>query len=705
MKSLHAQPAPLAISRLSNGLHFSTKDDQRPSSPSPFLGLCSHGPSSFGHHHANISQQTVTESSTYAFFNHLIEQTTNSTRMSSSTSSPRSASSRRATLTSDSPHSTAHDTSYTAHRSHSSLDTFSDANCAKNSPPSLSPDVSETSNTESYSVEPVPHADAPTISDSVSTASFNLNNTSIYDSSNSCTTAPDLHFFVSLPQPPPPPPHPTAYRSLIPKLEPTTTDKRPRRVRSSRNSKIMSSASSLRSTVSSLFSLHQNVSNKKRKTVFLDLPVELIDDIMAHLDQASLRALLNVSRAISVLAIRHLYFEPVFTSTYRLAQFVTTVTHNAELAMYVKVLDLSGIKWATRKGTGEVLAGWRDWKLRNDPLSQVRRTEFSCNKTPSQQQLTDDTKRRQRSLSESQQRASKRGSASSNTFKKYSRFSKSSSDLVYVTPPSTPSTSSSYARPSKMKRKSPTSPTGSIPRPAPSSGNSSSNNPSNDWTSSPHPVQSFLLRQFAGSRDVPLGALLHLFKVCRNLLIVDLSRLPLATDYFITVPSSTTASSTSLAAKASLTLSAGYKSFPTGTMAQKYAITAQSGYLFISDVPNVPKSKLQMVLFSQLIDALADLPRLQTLNVASATWLTKELVKRLLEGCGCRHANPDEAFSQQRSSALNHLDLRDAGLARGLEWAIDGSVEELWAVFEREEAQHQQLLESNARGLLPFRRI
>lgn len=596
MPSFSAQPSPLAISRLSNGLLFSSTSGIHP-------GHRSASPSSSSGPQA-LSTQAVMESSTYAFFNHLIEQTTTNARKPS---------------------------------------------------------------------RPI-------------TTDLHKPQTEVYPNPPVILDAPDLHLNDDEdhepPTAPPPPsksPIPTGaiYRSLIPQILPEG-DARPRRVRTSRPvSRQISSASSIRScrsTISSVFSLKSNASictttTRRRRLVLLDLPVELIDDILANLDQPSLLNLLQVCRPVSALAIRHLYFEPQFTSTYRLAQFVTTVTHNVELAHYVKVLDLSHITCSTRKGTGEPLAGWRDWKLRTEPLYSIAGSHgspgtaahYNVSHLPPQRTLSPGTDTApegasppQRPLHES--RPSKRGG-----LRRYSKSSHSSTDLQELDGstakgkrkllPGHTNTSSSnhHAIPSSSTVPKPTH----VATPPPP--------PPFKHASSPHPVQSFLLRQFTNSRDVPLGALLHLLKVCHNLLIVDLSRLPLATDYFINETPSMMLSTTR---------------YPTPL--RKFPITSASGYIFVSDVARpraFPQHALKQVSISQLMDAIAGLRFLTTLNLGRATWLSKELVNRFL----------DTAESVQFTQTLHSLDFRDSGLARDLEWAIQGTPEEVKAAASPKE--------------------
>lgn len=418
----------------------------------------------------------------------------------------------------------------------------------------------------------------------------------------------------------------TIYRSLIPK-DGEKDKKIERRPRTSRQPKrLLSSASSLRSTVSSIFSLRSG--NKKPKLHLFDLPIELLDDILGNLGQQTLLQLLTVSRLISSLSIRHLYFEPQFRSTYRFAQFVTTVSHNPELAGYTKVLDLSGIRSGERPGTDEVLAGWRDWKLRTEPLyaktnsSQATLSlhHHTANLSPATTLNSDSSRRkgttRQKPRGETHRKKS--------GLLRYSKFSQSSTDLQVA------------AAPKGQRRRAISLVTGSSSK----SGLVDSALPpildgALQKTSTPfaHPMQSFLLRQYATSKDIPIGALLHIFYCCKNLMIVDLSYLPLASDYFIS--------------------------------SERYPPTAFSGYIFVSDVAQLyawSGSDITSATTEDIIQAIRSLKNLTTLNIKKATWLSKPLVIKLLE--------PSE--SNQISSTVQMLDFKDSGLARDLDWAIQG---------------------------------
>jgi hypothetical protein len=97
----------------------------------------------------------------------------------------------------------------------------------------------------------------------------------------------------------------------------------------------------------------------------INIPTELVHCIAQYLPRSSLLNLICVCRQLRAETIMLLYAKPQFTSTYRFAQFVTTVSHNRNLAELVRELDLSHFA-KMPKNIG--LAGWREWKYRSEPL-------------------------------------------------------------------------------------------------------------------------------------------------------------------------------------------------------------------------------------------------------------------------------------------------------------------------------------------------
>jgi len=96
-----------------------------------------------------------------------------------------------------------------------------------------------------------------------------------------------------------------------------------------------------------------------------NIPTELVHSIVRYLTRADLLNLICVCQQLRSETTMLLYTKPYFKSTYRFAQFVTTVSHNQKLAELVRELDLSHISKLPRDSG---LAGWREWKYRSESL-------------------------------------------------------------------------------------------------------------------------------------------------------------------------------------------------------------------------------------------------------------------------------------------------------------------------------------------------
>lgn len=100
------------------------------------------------------------------------------------------------------------------------------------------------------------------------------------------------------------------------------------------------------------------------------LPREMMDHIFSYLSQKKLHALLLTSTALSEAAALNLYRAPKFSSSYRFAQFVTTVSHSRRYAGMVRSFCL----WDSHQDDNRIdeLAGWMEWKYRSVPLYAAR---------------------------------------------------------------------------------------------------------------------------------------------------------------------------------------------------------------------------------------------------------------------------------------------------------------------------------------------
>lgn len=115
------------------------------------------------------------------------------------------------------------------------------------------------------------------------------------------------------------------------------------------------------------------------------LPFEIQCQIFASLPQRDLLHLTVTSSGLVDAAKKVLYARPYFASTYRLAQFVTSISHSPRLASYVRELDLN-LRLSMRP-QGQPLAGWREWKWRSSPLYTLRVEDISALHNPPVSQL------------------------------------------------------------------------------------------------------------------------------------------------------------------------------------------------------------------------------------------------------------------------------------------------------------------------------
>jgi len=96
-----------------------------------------------------------------------------------------------------------------------------------------------------------------------------------------------------------------------------------------------------------------------------NIPTELVHTICCYLSRDDLCNLICVCKRMHTEITVLLYAKPQFVSTYRLAQFVTIISHNQRLAELVRELNLSDI---SKLPTDFGLAGWREWKYRSEKL-------------------------------------------------------------------------------------------------------------------------------------------------------------------------------------------------------------------------------------------------------------------------------------------------------------------------------------------------
>lgn len=246
------------------------------------------------------------------------------------------------------------------------------------------------------------------------------------------------------------------------------------------------------SSLRSIFTNKTSSQSLSKPTTIHDIPTEVLEHILSFLGQADLLRVMTVSKLLTTLAVRHLYAAPEFMSTYRFAQFVSTVAHNPSLASLVKNIDLSNIP------NHPHMAGWIEWKLRRDPVYSLTASR-SHPIAPLRIQDTGGfgTKPSNR----------RRASASEVTVPKHRRafrllrFSRKKVKQDFQTSSTTVSPRNTRGLFSIITNK----------------GN--------------HPTKSILLKQYSDGKDIPIGYILHLLKCCKNMRSIVLNGIKLATDY------------------------------------------------------------------------------------------------------------------------------------------------------------------------------
>ena len=110
------------------------------------------------------------------------------------------------------------------------------------------------------------------------------------------------------------------------------------------------------------------------------LPVEILDQICTHLTQETLRSLCQTNTHLLKPAPAAMYRQPSFASTYRFAQFVSTITNSTGHATMLRGLDLSNV--SKDADADASLAGWREWRYRKHDVLSKQRYIHTNTRTP-----------------------------------------------------------------------------------------------------------------------------------------------------------------------------------------------------------------------------------------------------------------------------------------------------------------------------------
>lgn len=262
---------------------------------------------------------------------------------------------------------------------------------------------------------------------------------------------------------------------------------------------------------------------------FTQLPVEIQALVFDYVDDThSYLNCMLTSRGMYQAAKPYLYRNVSFTSTYRFAQFVSCLRLNSSLGLYVVNVDLSNIRSGYCEGDERfeareqdenaddelndllcnTLAGWRDWKYKNNPL-------YALHPAPAVP-LT----KVHSSVSIQSQNALKRVKLS-----KYFKRRRSHSENSVVISASVSHNSNNPQTNGQGNHLTHSHHTHSQTH--------STHLIHSQSLSYAHPKINKFLLNYAQSKDVPVGYVIHLINMCPNLESANFANLTFSTDYRI----------------------------------------------------------------------------------------------------------------------------------------------------------------------------
>ncbi|KAG7664471.1 COS111 [[Candida] subhashii] len=306
-------------------------------------------------------------------------------------------------------------------------------------------------------------------------------------------------------------------------------------------------------------STKQIATSSKRKSPivpsmqFKDLPIEIQDYVFYLVDsKVDYKSCMYTCKSFYFLAKPYYYQDLHFTTTYRFAQFISYLRLNSNVGQYVRTIDLSGIKPGydeeaqeeeenvnaainavailedqeennnnvhprlnNHESTGKddsdakVLAGWRDWKFKTNPLYSV----YNQVSTTALAKVSSNT---QHSISSGKSSKSIKSLSSTRLTRPFKYFKRNKSNS---------NNKSSNSR-ELSSRKRPRLETLDLSA-------QDSRNSILARNSSVHPLISKFLLQYSSSKDIPIGYVLHLINLCPNVESINLGNLCLSMDYEI----------------------------------------------------------------------------------------------------------------------------------------------------------------------------
>lgn len=265
-------------------------------------------------------------------------------------------------------------------------------------------------------------------------------------------------------------------------------------------------------------------------TNFLELPSELTEYIVYLVDDPQLwRSCMDCCKQLYAVAKPYFYQDLAFTLTYRFAQFITYLRVNPRVGEFVERIDLAGIapgidpeELDTILSQAEGLlflealagarAGWRDWKFANNPLYSRPPVPLAL-AAPAAAALTLLTKTVSNDTTVTTSLATLR---SFRFFKRRKRSRLAPPIPILLLMLLAPDTPAAAATTTAAPRRRPAPVVLDLRQPRPARR---------------HPRINKYLVDYATSKDIPAGYIIHLLNLCPNLVLVNLAGLSISPDY------------------------------------------------------------------------------------------------------------------------------------------------------------------------------
>ncbi|CCH44387.1 F-box protein [Wickerhamomyces ciferrii] len=429
------------------------------------------------------------------------------------------------------------------------------------------------------------------------------------------------------------------------------------------------------------------------KITINSLPFEIFKNIAFFVsnDYKSMINLLYVNKQFYKAIKPFFYNDPMLTSTYRVAQLITSLRQFPENGLLIKKLDLSNLKPGNYEhGVNDdqtdddamdsyALASWRDWKYRGDPLygstmlnsynlfkskssSSLNSNTSSINKLNKFKYLDDmnikfkhllifwkknirpNGKKRSRSLSSSKL-------FNSNSIKK-------TKNIELIQPTDSVKLDTSNTNNTKIQFR----------------------NPKNQPFIDHHPYTNKFLLKYSNSNDLPIGYIFYFIDLCPNLTSLNLSKVSLSIDFKIIYPKPGNFKFSSLVEDVlSINNSTQEESL------LPFYLSDSNIYFNIKTFQN----HFQKIWESDILLKLTQLQNLKNLNLSSISWLNFKTLREFKLN----------SLSIQNQS-LTEINLLNSGMIRNLNWAKNFSkIDEFNDYFQNDVEPEQPQQENIMRNV------